>query len=478
MKKTLLLCALISIAIAANTLARQWLKDENEQYTIYYVQEYESDVAFVRTWLNRAERLMLEKYGIARHGYDISVYLPPAPTQRTNKGRATLLCCSNNTGEIHYMTPSAPAYGSGSLGGLGLSADDYHAKTLIHEYITVGHTRVSEDKPRGFEYYSAPSWFHQGLEEYDGMFHSTKSNRTTGYERLLDHADKRLRDTFYSFGSSSIYFGGVLLLRFLAEQHGEDIHSELLSSGQPTFANALAEELDLRGRTASEAYEDFQRWFEAKLAGGTTAMPEAREFPLYFAHSAAGGGWRTDLVLLNAHRTRTAEATVEVFGQHGTPRAEEQLNLQALSAAEWTLPTGEEEVEAGGVVVSSPEKLSGFLRFRHEGGAATSVQSAPVESSFMVPVSNEADRTGLAVYNADDKDLTIALRLGERALYKTVPAQGKIAGFVDEFFPGDASANTLIAQTDPPGGQITVLALEMVGGNLVTLPAAPLIGNE
>ena len=471
----ILLCALLSIA-TANALAQQWLEEDNGQYTIYYVSEYEQDVAFVRRWMDQAERLMLDKYGIQQHGYDISVYLPPAPTQYTNRGLATLLCCAQNAGEIHYMTPSSPAYGNGPLGSLSINADDYHAKTLIHEYITVGHTRVSANKTSGFTYYSAPSWFHQGLEEFDGMFHSTESNKVAGYKSLIDYADRYLRDTFYDFGSTSSYFGGLVLMQFMADQYGEEIHADLLKSEQPTFAHALDEELAQRNRTVSEAYDDFERWFEAKVSGGIDAIPMARVFNLYFAHSAAGGGWRTDLVLLNTYRNRTSQATVQVFDQDGAPRTEEQLSLLELSAVEWTLPEGE-GIETGGVVVSSSEDLSGFLRFRHEGGAATSVQSAPVGSTFMIPVSNEADQTGLAVYNAADKDLTVVLRMGDVAVYKDIPRQGKIAGFVDEYFPnlGDP-AGTLVVETDPPGDRITVLALEIINGNLVTLPAAPLDG--
>ena len=85
------------------------------------------------------------------------------------------------------------------------------------------------------------------------------------------------------------------------------------------------------------------------------------------------------------------------------------------------------------------------------------------------------DQTGLAVYNAADKDLTVVLRMGDGAVYKTIPAQGKIAGFVDKYFPslGD-STGVLTVGTDPSGGQITVLALEIIDGNLVTLPAAAL----
>ena len=200
-------------------------------------------------------------------------------------------------------------------------------------------------------------------------------------------------------------------------------------------------------------------------------------YRLHFAHSAVGGGWTTDLVLLNTHRNKTVEAAVEIFGSDGTTRLVEQFSLQGLDVEEWLLPAGE-KVEAGGVVISSPEKLSGLLRFRYSDGSATSVQSAPVGSAFMVPVSNQVDRVGLAVFNADDQDLTVVFRMGERVLYKAIPAQGKIAAFVDEYFPGSGeSTDALIVRTDPPGGRITVLALEIIDGNLVTLPAAALGGG-
>ena len=177
------LCALFSIAIGTG---QTWLEEDNGQYTIFYVKEYEQDVEFVRTWMDHAEGLMLEKYGLSEHGYDISVYLPPAPTRHAGRGRATIITNpSTNIGEIHYMTPSAPAYGNGTLGSLQLPAEDYHAKTLVHEYVTVGQERLTLNKTGGFYYYSAPPWFVEGLEEYDGQFHSTESNRTRGYELLL-----------------------------------------------------------------------------------------------------------------------------------------------------------------------------------------------------------------------------------------------------------------------------------------------------
>ncbi len=191
---------------------------------------------------------------------------------------------------------------------------------------------------------------------------------------------------------------------------------------------------------------------------------------LHFAHSARGGGWRTDLVLLNPERD-AAEATVDLFGQTGSlGNVAKQFNLQELSMVEWELLPGI-GVETGGVVVSSAAKLSGFLRFRHSGGAALSVQAAPVASAFMVPVSEQVDRVGVAVFNAGDEEVTAVFRLGARVFYETLPAQGKMAKFVDELFPS-APTGTLLVSAD--GGEITVLALELVGTSLITLPATPL----
>ena len=53
-------------------------------------------------------------------------------------------------------------------------------------------------------------------------------------------------------------------MQFMADQYGEEIHADLLKSEQPIFDQALDEELAQRGRAVSEAFGDFQRWFELK----------------------------------------------------------------------------------------------------------------------------------------------------------------------------------------------------------------------
>ena len=193
-------------------------------------------------------------------------------------------------------------------------------------------------------------------------------------------------------------------------------------------------------------------------------------YRLHFAHSASGGEWTTDLALVNLSQSKTVEAEIEVFSQSGELRQEEQFTLQPSSAVEWELPAGE-GIETGGVVVSSPERLSGFLRFRQEEGAAISVQSAPVSTAFLVPVSNRANRTGLAVFNPGDQEQTVTLAIGGVEVEKAIPSRGKIARFVDEYFPSlENPTGVLEVRAD---GQITVLSLELIGSSLVTLPATP-----
>ena len=258
-----------------------WLEATSRQYTIHYVDEYRQDIPFVRRCLNAADRLMREKYGINSHGYEVYVYLEPAPTGYAGVGRAVIFTWGSNDNEqrfatIHYMTPSAPAWEEarrqGSTTSIGRPFDDhYHAKTLMHEYVTVGHQAAKRSKESGWD--DAPSWFVQGLEEYDGLFHTTPENRTDGFGMLLAHADQRLREEIHccrslgqpTFGTSDPYFGGTLILRFLAEAYGEDIHAAVLRSREPTFSAALKTELESRGTTIQEGFTAMQAWFNGLL---------------------------------------------------------------------------------------------------------------------------------------------------------------------------------------------------------------------
>ena len=473
-----------------------WHEVTHDWYSICYTTEYEEDVAFVERWVEHAWQLMRDKYGVAWFNYarynrplHLFVVLLPAPNADANTGTTRFQCCYDESGaytslqgkfaRIPYLTPSHPEWQRSSTWGvLRFPTEGYHIKNIIHEVTHAGQVSIYG----GYYPRPVPWWVYEGLAEYEGTFNATESNRLHGFQALRQYVKERIPDRVFccqtleggidTLATNDAYFGGNLVLLYLKEVLGEDIHARLIRHTHPTLIEALDAEFRAAGTSVEKVFEGLRAWLKDPDDGREIT----EEFDLQFAHSARGAGWTTRLLLLNPQQD-AAEAKVQVFGQNGTPQVSELLNVEGQGMTEWELPTGT-GVETGGVVVSSPEKLAGFLRFRHSDGAATSVQSAPVDDAFLVPVSSEADRTGLAVYNADDKDLTVVLKIEERVLYKTIPAQGKIARFVDEYFPslGD-STGVLTVGTDPSGGHITVLALEIIDGNLVTLPAAALGGG-
>ena len=113
------------------------------------------------------------------------------------------------------------------------------------------------------------SWIREGLAEYDGYFHTTEWNRTEAVYRLFDRSEKRnlpaaiyccrtLRRTSAAMGTTDVYYGGAIVMIFLAESFGEQIHAEL-------FAAPMADLMLARGTTVDEAFTRFQAWYIDKL---------------------------------------------------------------------------------------------------------------------------------------------------------------------------------------------------------------------
>lgn len=277
---------LMGVVPAYGQSNQTWIEAKSTQYSIFYVQRYSQDVTFVRRWLNFTERTMRRKYNLPRHGFEVSVFLEPEPTSYAGVGKAVIFSGSTEA-TIIYLTPSARAWSEarrqGRTTNVGAPYDaHHHAKTLVHEYITLAHQRITTDKPRGFYYYSAPSWFVQGLEEYDGFFHSSSRNRTLGYARLLEYTDANLREAFNccqtlsnhpAISSSRPYVGGTLILRFLADTFGEEVHLNLLKSPQPTLHQALAGELRANGYSYSRMWREFRSWFRDRTTELSPPVP-------------------------------------------------------------------------------------------------------------------------------------------------------------------------------------------------------------
>ena len=186
---------------------------------------------------------------------------------------------------------------------------------------------------------------------------------------------------------------------------------------------------------------------------------------LHFPHSARGGAWETDLVLLNPSGDQVT-ATIKVFNSAGDLRAEESSSLLEWSLLERRLPNQRGTIEVGAVVVSSPKQLSGFLRITSTSGHAISVQPTHVGNGFVVPVSPSANRVGVAVFNASTDAAVVTFRTGRQERLETIPPNGSVSWFVDEFF---STPQRLIKIQS--ANKISVLTLELVGSKFVTLPA-------
>ena len=207
-------------------------------------------------------------------GYDISVYLLPSPADGIDVVQSGQnQCCGSTpggvrTGTIRLLTRSAAVWQDSALvSSLGLlkSGDDYHAKVLVSEYIPIGHYAVQDARQGGgWRYYDAPAWFVQGLQEYDGIFHSTEGNRANTSRRLFRWAKTNM-GTFACCSQGLViadpYNGGAAFMAFLASEFGEDVHTKLLQNPSATFEAALADVT--QPYALPELFERFERWVAA-----------------------------------------------------------------------------------------------------------------------------------------------------------------------------------------------------------------------
>ena len=270
--------ALVLLLAATGFVQAQWIESKSANYSVFYQSGYEKDVESTRTILDQAEDLLKSKYGVPFSGFHVAVYLYPAPTQSAGIGLANLQCCSRRadgikTGTISYLAPSALEWKDAKSTSLGLPKDEnYHAKVLMSEYMTVGHYVVQESRAMtgGWRYGRAPEWFTQGLQEYEGIFHTSDVNRDMTKAALFAWA--RTHQSAFACCSSGlaisdVYNGGATFTAFLAANFGEDIHARLLRDTSTTFDEAFKNQT--KPYHLSALFEEFRSW----LARTATARP-------------------------------------------------------------------------------------------------------------------------------------------------------------------------------------------------------------
>ena len=237
-------------------------------FSICYTAEYADDMGFVERWVTQAKERLRTKYQVTDlqnpySGADLhlSVMLLPQPDDNADTGTTRFMCCydtsgeSNSTGSfarIPYLTLSHKDWDrSSTWGALGLPTNDYHAKNIVHEVIHAGQFTIW-----GFQG-SVPGWVHEGLAEYEGMFNVNEYDKTAVVDSLVRYVRDHIPDSIFlatspgsgapSISTSDVYFGGSLILKYLAERFGEDIHNRLVRHTYGTFDEALAAEFEAKG---------------------------------------------------------------------------------------------------------------------------------------------------------------------------------------------------------------------------------------
>ena len=297
-----------------------WLEAPYEHFSICYTAAYADDVAWVALWVDYAHRWNVWKYGI--DGLRVARYWPQGPPGGGNagyhggehaarlhvsimllptsdrfasaspSGSSTRFMLANGVYDgvdygpsegavrfayIPYVTPSSPDWGdSDGYGTLRGRAPDYHAHYLMHEYTHAAQQTILQGEPERPRHWNhVPHWITEGLAEYEGNAHTTTYNSTVQYENLLRYVVETIPDRIFccenltgaqSISTTDAYFGGRLILYWLADAIGEDVHVRLLRHDHDTFAEALTAELAAADMTMQEAWSAFTAWVAAEYA--------------------------------------------------------------------------------------------------------------------------------------------------------------------------------------------------------------------
>lgn len=274
--------ALVMLAIAnpsiAQTMPADALVVRKAEYELHYVPQYRDDAERAVRLLDQAVAVAKAKYGTTYRGTPCTVNLYPTANGKASTGSAAIeSSMSGDRGTnasvirctVHLLTWSAPEWKTAGMSTWGDPKDiGYWDALLVNEYITILQDLTARAKPQGFTYYSAPSWFVQGLEAYDGYYHSTEENlaRVRGLMR-----DGRLgvknnksyvicckrSDGGEGLAVKSDYVDGFALVAFLASRFGEEVHSRILRSPRLTFEEAFLQEI---GVSLDELFQAYGIW--------------------------------------------------------------------------------------------------------------------------------------------------------------------------------------------------------------------------
>ena len=219
-----------------------------------------------------------------------------------------------------------------------------------------------------------------------------------------------------------------------------------------------------------------------------------REQTLQIPQFAVGGGFSSDVVVTNRSSTEPAAVAIDVWDPEGNALdgnlilgvGADRFDLSPSGSRTLTLSHDGGDLLTGSITVSSDTPVSAVVRFDFPGTGITGVGTSPRLQGAIAPVRRSGNlSSGVAIRNPELAAQTIDLELkdedglvvpgGEAS--RTIEAGGRIAEFIEQFFPeADTADFKGEISIRARAGQIAVIVLELeVGRAFTTLPVSPIV---
>lgn len=290
----------------------------------------------------------------------------------------------------------------------------------------------------------------------------------------------------------------------LAADGSELIYSTPIGGGdQDVVVTVLETDVLVAGNISSGNYPVLNA-LQPRTMGGTEIFLThlADGGTLYFAQFANGDGAVSDLLLTGSSAVTTATATVTFRGSDGATLSP---NVTVVGGQAQPGPGGEGLVvevpplglvristdgtgplTAGSVTVDFDSPLGGTIRFTLTPFGTAGVGESRLVRGFISPVRRTAINTGVAIFNPQDRQIGLTMRLRNLAgeeipggLRSTALGPHEhLAQFINEIFPNANLENfegTLTVETSSLNALIAATALELGSqpGQFTTLPVTP-----
>src|SRR5436309_1912250 len=231
------------------------------------------------------------------------------------------------------------------------------------------------------------------------------------------------------------------------------------------------------------------------VAGQSLTVTQGAMYTANFPQFANGGRWVSSVVLTNPSRTDTASGWLSFFDSQSqpvsisvngqTPASRIPFTIRPLGSSTFTT-NGSGDLVSGSAQASAGIPISGVIKYFHPSfGTAGIPEGAPRRAvmAFVSRDSGEGLDSGIALSNPQAAPVELALSLlgldgrevsgGSSSL--SIPANGHVAKFVHELFPGADTAKfqgSVIVTAASTDGLVSVAALRLGSylGQFTTLP--------